>query len=483
MCPLLMRSICANEGGRPQIRGLEAIRAERRNSRCAYCRLPVGATVKCAHAKCHIAFHPLCARRAGCFAVCRHAATRGRSTYKTWCRAHSDAARRRERDAPPSGRAHKAVGSDRGGGGSDASLAADPAIVVEVRQLSAVLAAHERAHDFLRSVRLDLESARIICAQVRPPVALPPPHVDLGVCVERLGSCAGALSGGWPGCLGILGRARAQVERREREKAEMLRRARQQYEVALQHPEEAAPLYPHLGIGPWKRLLQQTMMGQRVGQHAAAAGRPGVGPRGETRAAAASAPAQRAAAPWSAPQYARGQFMAPPQHQHMLRQPDMGLLVDEAVTAGAAERPAGRALSASGALSAAFDARAAAPSAQHHQQQQQAAALRERATSWGDDPLMSIQLGDPGVPVPGPVHLSLPRMSPRRPVALRVHADVLLCARLCANPRIACRRPPRGAAAPERRRACVRARHAAPAATRRARPAAAPHAGASARLQ
>lgn len=159
-----------------QIKCLELIKPERKNSRCTYCQQSVGATVKCAHNKCHTAFHPLCARRAGCFSICRHAPLRGRPTYKTWCRSHSDMAQRREREsASAARRSNKRVDVEAPRPSKKAAAPApvatgpviDPALVAELRELHVRLAAHTRARDFLHAVRYDLETARSIASQVR----------------------------------------------------------------------------------------------------------------------------------------------------------------------------------------------------------------------------------------------------------------------------------------------------------------------------
>jgi hypothetical protein len=156
-----------------QIKGLELIKPERKNSRCAYCQQSVGATVKCAHNKCHTAFHPLCARRANCFSICRHAPSRGRPMYKTWCRAHSDMAQRREREsASASKRSNKRVEADaprppkKSTAALDSAPVADPGLVAELRELHARLEAHKRARNFLQAVRFDMETARSIASQV-----------------------------------------------------------------------------------------------------------------------------------------------------------------------------------------------------------------------------------------------------------------------------------------------------------------------------
>ena len=157
--------MCANV----QISGLENIRADHVCMTCAYCRQRTGATVKCAHPKCHTTFHPLCARKVGCFSLCRHNPSRGRPVYKTWCAQHSDAAKRRERDAPT--KLAPANGEKRATGGpKQPQLVPDMAATrEEVAALEAQLKAKNDALQFLQGVRYDLESARILAAQVCTP--------------------------------------------------------------------------------------------------------------------------------------------------------------------------------------------------------------------------------------------------------------------------------------------------------------------------
>ena len=151
------------------MKGIDNIKPERRNSRCVFCGQASGATVVCAHSKCHVAFHPLCARRAGCFSVCRHSQTSGRPVYKTWCRQHSEAARRREQEARAPGIADKgtAVAEQ-----PAVAPAMAPAVAQELATLRQQLRAQEGKKEFMQSVRLDLEAARNLGAQVRVPPSL-----------------------------------------------------------------------------------------------------------------------------------------------------------------------------------------------------------------------------------------------------------------------------------------------------------------------
>lgn len=148
-----------------QISGLANIKPENVSMTCAYCRQRTGATVKCAHPKCHTTFHPLCARKVGCFSVCHHPTGRGRPTYKTWCAQHSDAAERRERDAPA--RSAPVNGEKRSTGPKQPQP--EPEVTISKEELAALeaqLSTKADALAFLQAVRFDLESARILAAQV-----------------------------------------------------------------------------------------------------------------------------------------------------------------------------------------------------------------------------------------------------------------------------------------------------------------------------
>lgn len=149
-----------------QITGLDSIRAENACMTCAYCRQRTGATVKCAHTKCHTTFHPLCARRVGCFALCHHSTGRGRPTYKTWCAQHSDAAKRREKDAPT--KSAPVNGEKRATGGPKQPQAAPEVTVTkeDLAEMEARLKSKNEALAFLHGVRYDLEAARMLAAQV-----------------------------------------------------------------------------------------------------------------------------------------------------------------------------------------------------------------------------------------------------------------------------------------------------------------------------
>jgi hypothetical protein len=97
-----------------------------------------------------------------------------------------------------------------------------------------------------------------------------------------------------------------QAEKRERDKLEMAYGVRLEVELALDHPEEAANQMLHLGLNPYKRWLRYEVHSKNRQQVARAAGRPGVGPQGETGMAQQqqqqqSAGAMRASS-WSAPQ-------------------------------------------------------------------------------------------------------------------------------------------------------------------------------------
>ena len=164
--------ICGNAlPAHVQVSSLDNIRADHVGMTCAYCRQRTGATVKCAHANCHTTFHPLCARKVGCFALCRHSTGRGRPTYKTWCAQHSDAAKRREKDAPT--KITPANGEKRATGGpKQPQLAPDEVVSKDdLEALEAQLNSKNEALQFLRGVRYDLESARILAAQVCPPTS------------------------------------------------------------------------------------------------------------------------------------------------------------------------------------------------------------------------------------------------------------------------------------------------------------------------
>jgi hypothetical protein len=128
---------------------------------CEYCRMHTGATVTCAHPKCHTSFHPLCARKVGCFSVCKHSTGRGRQVCKTWCVHHSSAAAQREKEttavARPADNGEKRVAA-----GKKACLQADEDIAL----LKAELKARLEAQTFLSAVRFDLESARMLASQV-----------------------------------------------------------------------------------------------------------------------------------------------------------------------------------------------------------------------------------------------------------------------------------------------------------------------------
>jgi PHD-like zinc-binding domain len=155
-----------------QIGGLDNIKPENVCMTCAYCRQRIGATVKCAHTKCHTTFHPLCARKVGCFSLCHHSTGRGRPTYKTWCAQHSDAAKRREKDAPTKSAAVN--GEKRATGGpKQPPPAPEPTVTKEdLAELEAQLKFKNDALAFLRGVRYDLEAARILAAQVCNPSPL-----------------------------------------------------------------------------------------------------------------------------------------------------------------------------------------------------------------------------------------------------------------------------------------------------------------------
>lgn len=174
-----------------QVHNVDSIRADRFSMTCAYCRQRTGATVKCAHPKCHTTFHPLCARKVGCFSVCKHSTGRGRPTYKTWCPQHSDAAQRREQElatqraaaaaaaVPDTSEKHSAGGkaTRREAPAAVAAVAAAPEVAVpaepapepieDVEALQKELAEKQEVHAFLKAVRYDMEAARNLAAQVR----------------------------------------------------------------------------------------------------------------------------------------------------------------------------------------------------------------------------------------------------------------------------------------------------------------------------
>lgn len=175
-----------------QVHNVDNIRPDRYSMTCAYCRQRTGATVKCAHPKCHTTFHPLCARKVGCFAVCKHSTGRGRPTYKTWCPQHSDAAQRREQElatqraAVAAAAAAPDTAEKRSAGGkatrreapvavaavaaapvAAAPVEAVPEPVEDVDALKKELAEKQEVHAFLKAVRYDMEAARNLAAQVR----------------------------------------------------------------------------------------------------------------------------------------------------------------------------------------------------------------------------------------------------------------------------------------------------------------------------
>ena len=203
-----------------QIRGLDNIKPERRSGRCAYCRLTSGATVRCGHSKCHTVFHPLCARRANCFSLCKHAFGRGRPTYRTWCRQHSDAAQRREREAVRAaaapagspGAAKATTSSAAATGGAGALL--DAGAAEELLALQAKLEERQRVAEFLQVVRLNLESARISATQ---------------------------------------------VEKREKEKLSIIRDGRDEFELVLDYPAECAVHRGQLGLFPFRKWIQHSV--------------------------------------------------------------------------------------------------------------------------------------------------------------------------------------------------------------------------------
>lgn len=191
-----------------QVHNVDNIRADRFSMTCAYCRQRTGATVKCAHAKCHTTFHPLCARKVGCFAVCKHSTGRGRPTYKTYCPQHGEAAQRREQElASQRAAAAPDTGDKRSAGGkatrreapaaaaveADAPAAAEAALEPpeDVAALQKELAEKQEVYAFLNAVRFDMEAARNLAAQVcalRVPVRasghVPPPSCLFAGCAH-----------------------------------------------------------------------------------------------------------------------------------------------------------------------------------------------------------------------------------------------------------------------------------------------------------
>ena len=145
--------------------------------RCTYCNTSVGAVVECAHSSCHKRFHPLCARKAGCFAVCRHLSGRGRPVYKTWCLEHGEGVRRRETalsNAITSGDDSLVASKTRastGGGGVALDLGDQAALDAKIAEF-----------EVFNVVRIDLETLRIIVSQVSSVLKIDPHCECVSVC-------------------------------------------------------------------------------------------------------------------------------------------------------------------------------------------------------------------------------------------------------------------------------------------------------------
>ena len=289
-----------------QVHGIDTIRSERFSMTCAYCRQRTGATVKCSHNKCHTTFHPLCARKVGCFMVCKHSAGRGRPTYKTWCPQHGEAAQRREQEAATQRAAAADPGEQRAAGGkgtrrdaaaASADAAAPPAVAVpavepveDIAALQKELLEKQDAHVFLKAVRYDMEAARNLAAQVRSP-DLSPRTCDVrtaragvgylhcpasrlfhrgmlqrvsltglsrrGVaCAARRGGAASAVKAvkGCPVPCGRVGVV-AQVETREKRKVQLADILAQEYDMALSDPVKFAPYHSYLSVGMHQRSV------------------------------------------------------------------------------------------------------------------------------------------------------------------------------------------------------------------------------------
>eukprot|EP00892_Ulva_mutabilis_P011925 jgi/Ulvmu1/9104/UM005_0199.1 len=213
----------AQEDVAEAVHGIDTIRPERFSMTCAYCRQRTGATVKCSHHKCHTTFHPLCARKVGCFAVCKHSTGRGRPTYKTWCPQHGDAAQRREQELASQRAAATDNGDKRPAGGKgtrrEAAAAAAAAVASDgapaapdedIAALQKELAEKQEVHVFLKAVRYDMEAARNLAAQ---------------------------------------------VETREKRKVQLAEILAQEYDMALSDPARFAPYHAYLSVGMHQRSV------------------------------------------------------------------------------------------------------------------------------------------------------------------------------------------------------------------------------------